>query len=29
MSIKYQMLQMLFEVWFFGMMYIEDARGEL
>jgi len=25
MSIKYQMLQLLFEVWFCGMMYIQGC----
>ena len=29
MSIKYQMLQLVFEVWFCGMKYITDTSGEL
>jgi len=29
MNMKYQMLQLLFEVWFCGLMYIQDTRGEL
>jgi len=29
LSIKYQKMNFLFEVWFCGMMYIEDRCDEL
>jgi hypothetical protein len=29
MNLQYQALELLFEVWIYGMMYIEYTSGEL